>query len=98
MCYTTERFTKDGHSMHTCNGDVNSGLPFGRKAPVGVCRRCDELRNGAVTRSAGWDRVKRRQADEEQRAEEIKAHYAPGGRGWLLQQQGLSHLDTAFEW
>jgi len=99
MCnttYKTERFTKDGQAMHTCNGDVNSGLPFGKKAPEGVCRRCDELRNGAATRSAGWDRVKRRQEEDARRAEEIRAHFAVGGEGWLKAQRG--EVDTAFEW
>lgn len=36
-----------GDLVHTCNGDNRCGLPFGRKAPRGICARCDELADGA---------------------------------------------------
>jgi hypothetical protein len=55
MCqtnYKNERYTKNGKAMHTCNGDIISGLPFGKKAPVGQCRRCDELHNGSLPRTS----------------------------------------------
>lgn len=48
--YQTVKYSKSGDTMHTCNGDVRSGLPFGKKAPEGTCKRCDELRNGSKPR------------------------------------------------
>lgn len=100
MCnttYKTERFTKDGKAMHTCNGDVITGLPFGRKAPEGECRRCDELRNGAAARTPAFvQSIKLKAQREEQRRDQIKAHFAVGGEGWLKAQRG--EVDTAFEW
>ena len=41
-------------TQHTCGGPV-----FGRKAPLGECRRCDELRFGLAP-VAGWSDNKRR--------------------------------------
>lgn len=59
---------------HTCNPDApGRPLPFGKRAPVGDCPRCDQLRNGAEPRR-GWG-PSRAQVDE-QRAAEIRAHFA----------------------
>lgn len=100
MCnttYSTERFTKDGKAMHTCNGDVITGLPFGRKAPEGKCRRCDELRNGAEVRKPAFvENIERRKKQEAQRSEEIRNHFAVGGKGWLMAKAG--EVDTTFDW
>lgn len=42
-------------TKHTCNSDrPGMPLPFGRKADLGQCPRCDELRQGAAPRSPGW--------------------------------------------
>ncbi len=96
MCtYKTERFTKAGLAMHTCNGDVITGLPFGKKAEPGTCRRCDELRAGAKARVPNFVQSK---LDEQATCEAIRRHFAPGGRGYELNQQGLGHTDTAFQW
>lgn len=95
MCCINERFTKKGEAMHTCNGDVISGLPFGKKAPEGECRRCDELRAGAAVRTP---RFVERKKEEERTIEAIRKHYAPGGRGYELEKQGLGYTDTAFQW
>lgn len=70
-------------------------MAFGRWSPVGCCPRCDELHNGATAR-AGWNDAKLK-ADAE-RAEQIRAHFAPGGRGYELNQKGLGYTDTAFQW
>lgn len=91
--YANERFTKDGKAMHTCNGDVITGLPFGRKAPEGECRRCDELRNGAAPREA-WDAQKKQ--NEARRTEYMRKWFAPGGRHDQIVAAG--EIDTAFEW
>lgn len=41
-------------TKHTCTADGRA-LPFGKKAPAGMCPRCDELRNGAPARDS-WHR------------------------------------------
>jgi hypothetical protein len=62
---------------HTCTPDGRA-LPFGRKAPEGQCRRCDELRNGAAPRAphpaiqAGIDR----RTNEARQLAELEKHFA----------------------
>ncbi len=68
-------------------------MAFGRLSALGCCPRCDELRNGAEARP-GWNDAKIH-ADE-QRAEAIRKHFAPGGEGHRKLQAG--EVDTAFEW
>lgn len=51
---------------HTCGGPV-----FGRKAPIGQCRRCDELRSGLPP--VQWAGAARRQMRAEAIAA-IRAH------------------------
>jgi hypothetical protein len=63
---------------HTCN-PKNPGmpLPFGRKAPKGVCVRCDDLRGGAAPRTLGWVEAKNRSnAIDARRSAELTAHFA----------------------
>lgn len=66
---------------HTCNPDApGKPRPFGRKAPYGECRRCDELHDGAEPRSLAWVDAKRRQeAQDEQRVADLRAHFGPNG-------------------
>lgn len=73
-------------------------MSFGRLSPLGCCPRCDELHNGAKARTEGWDRYKEKQQEEAARLEQIKAHFAPGGKGYELDQKGLGYTDTAFQW
>jgi hypothetical protein len=59
---------------HTCNpGQPGKPLPFGKRAPIGTCERCDQLRAGADP-IPGWgvDKVD----EDERRAAEIRAHFA----------------------
>jgi hypothetical protein len=73
-------------------------MAFGRLSPLGCCPRCDELHNGAKARTEGWDQHKAKLKREAALSEEIRAHFAPGGRGYELNQHGLGHTDTAFQW
>ena len=57
-------------TKHTCN--EGSGPVFGRKAPVGKCARCDELRAGAAP--VKW--APSRASIDAQRCKEIAAHFA----------------------
>jgi len=68
-------------TKHTCNSDrPGMPLPFGRKADLGQCPRCDELRQGAAPRSPGWvGELGQRARDDQQRSAEIRAHFAPDG-------------------
>lgn len=81
--------------MHTCNGDIISGLPFGKKAEPGICRRCDELRAGAKPRIPSFVQKK---LDEQKQLQAIRKHFAPGGEGYRLNQEGKGYMDTAFQW
>ena len=73
-------------------------MAFGRLSSFGCCPRCDELHNGAKARTEGWDQHKFKLQQEALELERIKAHFAPGGRGYELNKQGLDHTDTAFQW
>jgi hypothetical protein len=53
-------------TKHTCNGPVFGRLTEG-------CARCDELRNGATP-------IRWKKSNDEQRRDEIRAHFAPNGR------------------
>lgn len=67
---------------HTCNpAKPGQPLPWGRKAEPGKCPRCDELRAGDAPREAppAIRKAAARQADDDRRSAEIKAHFAPGG-------------------
>lgn len=83
---------------HTCNpAKPGMPLPFGRKAPAGDCRRCDQLRGGAAPRQApaALRAGLAKQAREDQRAREIRAHFAPDSphaRG------ECGPVCTAFDW
>lgn len=68
-------------TKHTCNSTrPGMALPFGRKAPLGDCPRCDELHSGAASRTPAWvDTLKRATADRQSRSAEIRAHFAAGG-------------------
>ncbi len=64
---------------HTCNPNrPGMPLPFGRKAPAGKCRRCDQLRAGAPPREAppAIQAAKRRREDDERAVLEINDHFA----------------------
>ncbi len=67
-------------TRHECTLD-GKALPFGRKAPIGDCLRCDQLRAGAAPREAhpAIRAAATRRSDDDQRAAEITAHFAPGG-------------------
>lgn len=68
-------------TAHTCNG--GRGPFFGRKMPG--CPRCDELLAGAPARQLPqWrqdliEAAQSRRDEDARRAQEIKAHFAPGG-------------------
>lgn len=66
--------TDDDFVRHTCND--GGGPRWGRK--TSGCPRCDELLAGAAPREAhpAIQAVKRRQADDEQRAADIREHFA----------------------
>ena len=59
-------------TKHTCGGPV-----FGRRAPLGECRRCDELRFGlAPVRWSNADRKRQSQI----RCDEIRKHDCTASR------------------
>lgn len=53
-------------------------MAFGRKSPLGVCPRCDELTAGAAPRAAQYD-YGRKAREERRTLAGIAAHFAPGG-------------------
>ena len=59
-------------TKHTCGGPV-----FGRKAPLGQCRRCDELRFGLP--AVEWSITKRRRCEAANIAA-IRAHDCKASR------------------
>lgn len=64
---------------HTCTPD-GKALPFGRKAPVGQCPRCDQLHAGAAPRTLNWVESRNRTlADDVERGAAIRAHFAVNG-------------------
>ena len=69
----------DGFVRHNHNN--GKALPFGRYKPPGACPRCDELRAGATPRQAhpAVRAAQERRRDDEERDEQIRAHFAPGG-------------------
>lgn len=64
---------------HTCT-TTGKALPFGRRAPVGQCARCDALRNGAEPKSWGNGNAALNAQNARMRTLDIQAHFAPGGR------------------
>lgn len=74
--------TKSSTTKHTCGGPT-----FGRLAPRGECRRCDELRFGAppVEWAKGRDAL---------RCEEIRSHFASAKH----QSGGCGPVCTFGEW
>lgn len=69
------RAQSHGGFIHTCNGDVRSGLPFGRKAP-GICARCwDMVTNGAAARSDFVVARRNPAVEDAARCAEIRAHF-----------------------
>lgn len=60
---------------HTCR--AGRGPAFGRLAPEGECKRCDELRAGAQPRQAhpSLQAAASRRADDEQHRREIADHF-----------------------
>lgn len=67
-------------TRHTCTPD-GKALPYGRKAPIGTCLRCDQLRAGAQAREAhpAIQAANRRRDDEAQTTAAMKEHFAPNG-------------------
>lgn len=67
-------------ARHTCTS-TGKPLPYGRKAPIGECKRCDQLRAGAEPREAHpaiRATSRARQIEQDRDACRI-AHFAPGG-------------------
>lgn len=78
--------------IHTCNGDVRSGLPFGRKNPDD-CARCWELVNGAPAREDAAPRRGDRYAEAAALSREMREHFAdPDHRA------KCGPVCTAFDW
>ena len=76
------RAKSHGGFIHTCNGDVRSGLPFGRKNPD-ECARCWEMVGGAPAREDFVVTRRDPAAEDAARAAEIRAHFESnhdGGR------------------
>lgn len=90
------RAASHGGFIHTCNGPVITGLPFGRKNPD-TCARCwDMVTNDAPARAdhAGATRGRRARLDAE-RSVEIKKHFVPGGPH---DTGACGPVCTAFDW
>lgn len=86
------RARSHGGFIHTCNGDVLSGLPFGRKDPES-CARCHEMVNGAPARA---DHVVARRNPGREAAELSRAmreHFASDAH-----RTGCKPVCTAFDW
>jgi hypothetical protein len=68
----------DNFAKHTHD---NGKLPWGKKKPLGECRRCDQLRAGATPREAhpALQAAQRRRDNEEQTTAAMRDHFAPGG-------------------
>lgn len=85
-------------ARHTCNPNKpGQPLPWGRKAPIGECRRCDQLRAGDTPREAhpAIQAVTRKREQEEQTRQAMQDHFAPGGP----HARGLcGPVCTAFDW
>ncbi len=77
--------------IHTCNGEVLSGLPFGRKAPK-TCARCWELVNGAEPRADHADRAGKARREAQDRAA-MRAHFADPDHN-----AKCGPVCTAFDW
>lgn len=84
-------------TKHSCNPrNPGKPLPFGKKAPVGECPRCDELRDGAEPRTLGWIESKnRREADDARQSRDMAEHFAPGGPH---QRGDCGPVCTKFDW
>lgn len=80
---------------HTCT-TTGKALPFGRKAPIGQCPRCDALRNGAEAKTGWGNRSAAVQAHND-RIDALRraAHFAPGGPHATGQ---CGPVCTAFDW
>lgn len=86
------RAKSHGGFIHTCNGDVRSGLPFGRKNPDG-CARCWEMVNGAAARE---DHVARRRnpgAEAAELSRAMREHFDSEEH-----RTGCKPVCTAFDW
>ena len=80
--------------LHTCT-PTGKALPFGRKAPVGQCARCDALRDGAPAKSWGGQSAALRAHNAQMDDAARKAHFAPGGpHAW----GACGLMCTAFDW
>jgi len=79
-----------GDFIHTCNGDVLSGLPFGRKNPEDCARCWDMVTNGAAPRADHVSRRRNRAAEAAELSAAIRAHDC--------KQSGCSIVCTAFDW
>ena len=77
------RAKSHGGFIHTCNGDVLSGLPFGRKDPE-HCARCYEMVNGAPAREDHVARRRNPAAEDAARAAEIREHDCTASRCGLV--------------
>lgn len=77
-CYM-DATTDQPVTRHTCTR-TGKALPFGRKAPVGQCPRCDQLRNGAAPRTLSWveDQNRKLAYDRADQAAH-RAHFAVNG-------------------
>ena len=70
--------TEQASDLHTCT-PTGKALPFGRKAPVGQCARCDALRDGAEPKSWGGQSATLRAHNARMDSAARRAHFAPGG-------------------
>ena len=84
------RAKSHGGFIHTCNGDVLSGLPFGRKNPD-ECARCwDMVENKATARADHAPRRRNRAAEDAELSAAIRAHDC--------KVSGCSIVCTAFDY
>lgn len=84
---------------HTCNPNKpGHPLPFGRKAPKGVCGSCDQLRAGRPPREAppAIRASNRRREQEEQTLRDMRSHNCVTA-GCHKDGYG-NRICTAFDW
>jgi len=85
------RAKSHGGFLHTCNGDVVSGLPFGRK-DTETCARCwDMVTNSAPARA---DHAAGRRNLDAERSAEMRAHFASERH----RSGGCGIVCTKFDW
>lgn len=83
---------------HTCNpNNPGQPLPYGRKAPEGECRRCDQLRAGATRREAppAIQATQRRRRHEEVEARRYREHDC--AKAGCFRYENGPYVCTAFE-